>query len=184
MSFEADLIRFLQTNASNGWITFFQVVTMLGSYLGFLIAFVIIFFKNKSLGIAFALTFAFGCVANFALKLLIARKRPFDEYSFIQNLGGEDGFSMPSGHSVCAGMFATFLIYLLFSQTKNTSTRVWGTICLSLFPVLIGFSRIILGVHYLSDVIVGIILGIIFAILGIWLYNRVIKNKVKVRMDK
>ncbi|MBQ8444530.1 MAG: phosphatase PAP2 family protein [Clostridia bacterium] len=171
MEFEADIIRFLQTNASAGWINFFQIVTMLGSYLGFIISFIIIFVKNKRLGVVFALTFAVGSVGNYLLKHIIQRDRPFVTYEDIHNYGNEDGYGMPSGHSVCAGLFATFLIYLLFTQTQNKWTRLAGAVCLSLFPFLIAFSRMVLGVHYLSDTIIGIIIGIIVAILGICVYN-------------
>ena len=179
MEFEADIIKFLQANAGSGWITFFQIITMFGSYLGFLIAFIIIFIRNRKLSYWLAITFAVGSVINFALKMIIARPRPFDTYSFISNLDGEDGFSMPSGHSLCSGMFATFLIYHLWQHKKDILTRTLGTICLSFFSMLIGFSRMILGVHYLTDVIVGIIVGIMFAIVAIWVYNRVEKSNTK-----
>jgi len=171
MKFEADIIRFLQANASVGWINFFQFVTMLGSYLGFFIVFIIIFIKNKRLSFFFAVSFAVACVGNLILKQLIQKDRPFITYVDIHNYGNEDGFSMPSGHSVCAGLFATFLIYHLFSQTKDRWTRGLGATCFGLFPILIAFSRMILGVHYLSDVILGIIIGIIVAIIGIYVYN-------------
>ena len=179
MEFEADIIKFLQANAGNGWITVFQIITMFGSYLGFLIAFVVIFVKNRNLSYVFAITFALASLINAGLKLIIARPRPFEAYSFISNLDGADGFSMPSGHSLCAGLFASFLTYHLWTQRKDKLTRTLGTICLSLFPVVIGFSRMILGVHYLTDVIVGIILGIMFAIVSIWVYNMVVKSKTK-----
>ena len=184
MEFEANLIRFLQTNASVGWIYFFQIVTMLGSYLGFFITFIIIFIKNRGLGVSFAIAFAVACVGNLLLKRLIMRDRPFVAYSDIHNYGNEDGYSLPSCHSVCAGLFATYLIYHLFCQCKDRKTRILGTICLSLFPCLIGFSRMVLGVHYLTDVLVGIILGIIVAIFSIYMYN-ICRQKLKeVRREK
>ena len=179
MKFEADLIRFLQANAGSGWITIFQIITMLGSYLGFLIAFVIIFVRNRNLSYCLALTFVAGALVNFVLKMIIARERPFETYSFISNLDSADGFSMPSGHSLCGGMFATFLTYHLWREKKDALTRTLGTICMALFPAIIGFSRMILGVHYLTDVVVGIIIGIMFAIAAIWVYNRVEKRKTK-----
>ena len=179
MEFEADIIKFLQINAGSGWITVFQIITMFGSYLGFLLAFIIIMIKNQKLSYAFAITFAVASLLNAGLKLIIARPRPYETYSFISNFDDAGGFSMPSGHSLSAGLFATFLVYHLWTQKKDTLTRTLGTICLSLFPVVIGFSRMILGVHYLTDVIAGIFIGIMFAIVAIWVYNRVIKRKTK-----
>ena len=176
MEFEGNIIKFLQAGATTGWITFFQIITLFGSLLGFFIVFFIIFIKNKKLALAFAITFAVASIANHFLKQIIARERPFATFDFIYNYGNEDGFSMPSGHSMCAGLFATFLVYHIFCSTKNVWTRVLGTISLSLFPCLIALSRMMLGVHYLSDTIVGIFVGIIFAIIGIVLYNVAIKK--------
>ena len=171
MKFEADIINFLQTNISTSWITFFQIITMFGSYLGFFISFIIIFVKNKKLSLFFAVTFVLGSLINQFLKFMISRDRPFVTYDYIENYGKEDGSSFPSGHSVCGGMFASFLCYHLFCQCKDRWTRGLGCSAFALMAGLIAFSRMVLGVHYISDVIVGIILGILFAILGIWLYN-------------
>jgi len=182
MKFEYDIIKFLQTNATPNWISFFQVVTMLGSYLGFLIVFIIVFIKNKKLSLAFAMTFAVGAVLNHFLKAIIARARPFNAYAGIMNYGNEDGYSFPSGHSLCAGIFATFLIYTLFKSTKDKWTLAWGTMAISLLAILIAFSRVVLGVHYPTDTIIGLILGILFAILGILIYNIIVK-KIKKRKN-
>ncbi len=173
---EADIIRFLQSNASTGWITLFQIITYLGSFLGLFVTFVIIFAKNKKLSLALIVTFAISAVVNHFLKAIIGRTRPFDAYTDIANYGGEDGFSMPSGHSVCAGLFATFLVYNLFQTTKNRWTRIFGTTAYASIMLLVGFSRMVLGVHYISDVAVGITLGIMFAIVGIMLYNVIVKK--------
>lgn len=179
MGFEYDIIRFLQTNATTGWITFFQAVTMLGSYLGFLITFIIVFAKNKKLSLVLAITFAVGSVINHFLKAIVGRARPFDTYSDIINYGNEDGLSFPSGHSLCAGMFATFLFYTLLKSTKNKWTITLGVVSLTLLTLLIAMSRMVLGVHYLTDTIMGIFLGILFAFMGILLYNGIVKNTNK-----
>ncbi len=176
MEFESDIIRFLQTNASTGWITFFQIVTLLGSYLGLFVTFIIVFVRDKKLSVALLATFAIASVINHFLKALIGRARPFDTYEDIANYGGEDGLSMPSGHSVCAGIFATFLVYNLFKTSKDALTRTLGTTAYGSIMVLIAFSRMVLGVHYLTDIIVGMILGITFAIVGIIVYNVCMKK--------
>lgn len=177
MGFEYDLIRFLQANATTGWLSFFQLVTMLGSYLGLVITFAIVFAKNKKLSLYLVITFVVGSVINHFLKAIIARERPFDTYADIFNYGNEDGFSMPSGHSLCAGIFATFLIYTLFISSKNRWTRALGSITILLFALLIMLSRMVLGVHYLTDTILGIIVGILFAFLAILIYTYMVKKK-------
>ncbi len=171
MTFEENIIKFLQTNASVGWISLFQIITLFGSYLGFIIIFCILFFKERKLSYAFAITFVIASVINQILKLIIARDRPFVNNYEIINYGGEDGYSMPSGHSVCGGLFATFMIYSLIKQSKYKLTKILGTIFWVIFPFLIAFSRMVLGVHYLSDTLVGIVIGVISAIIGIVIYN-------------
>lgn len=176
MEFEYDIIRFFQSNATTGWIAFFQTASMLGSYLGFLITFIIVFIKNKKLGLAVALTFAIGSIINYSLKLLIRRPRPFDTYSDILNLGNEDGFSMPSGHSLCSGMFATFLIYTLLTYSKDRWTKGLGCVAIGLLPMLVALSRMVLGVHYFTDTLLGITLGVLFAFFAIMLYYYLVKR--------
>lgn len=176
MKFESDIIRFLQTNATAGWINFFQAITLLGSFLGLIITLIILLKQNRHLCIPLLITFAVASVINHVLKAIIARSRPFDVYGDIINYAGEDGYSMPSGHSLCAGIFGTYLVYSLFKINKDKLTRILGTIFYSLMTVLIMFSRMVLGVHYISDVIAGAILGIMFAFISIIVYNVVIKK--------
>ena len=177
MKFESDIIRFLQTNATTGWISFFQIVTLFGSFLGLAIVSVVIFVKNKKLCIALLITFTVASIINHFLKAIIGRIRPFDAYTDIINYGNEDGYSMPSGHSLCAGIYATFLVYTLFKYNKNTWTRILGTLAYGSLTFLIVFSRMVLGVHYISDIIAGLSLGIIFAIFAIIVYNVVMKKR-------
>ncbi len=93
------------------------------------------------------------------LKALFARPRPF----FEQPLLLEPYYSFPSGHAMEAvvlyGMLAYFAVLALRSWRARAAV-VFGT---SLLVLLIGFSRMYLGVHYLSDVVAG------FAAGGVWL---------------
>ena len=174
---EANIIRFLQTNASIGWISFFQFVTLFGSYLGLIIFFAIIFFRDKKLSVVFVVTFVVASVFNQLLKQIIMRDRPFVTYPDIENYGGADGYSMPSGHSVCGGLYATFLFYTILKTSRRKSTKVLCGIFCTLFPLLTAYSRMVLGVHYLSDTLVGIAVGVIFALLAIFLYKFYLKRR-------
>ncbi|MDQ3965469.1 MAG: phosphatase PAP2 family protein [Actinomycetota bacterium] len=93
------------------------------------------------------------------LKALFARPRPY----FEQPLLLEPYYSFPSGHAMEAvvlyGMLAYFAMLALRSWRARAAV-VFGT---SLLVLLIGFSRMYLGVHYLSDVVAG------FAAGGVWL---------------
>lgn len=98
----------------------------------------------------------------FTGKKIFKINRP-DEFAYY----AENSFSFPSGHSTIAVAFYGFLVYLLLRYQKKSSTRNL-TFYSGLFLVLtIGFSRIYLCVHYLSDVLGGYLLGLSWLILAI-----------------
>jgi undecaprenyl-diphosphatase len=93
------------------------------------------------------------------LKALFARPRPY----FEQPLLLETYYSFPSGHAMEAVVLYGMLAYFAVLALRTWQTRaavVFGT---SLLILLIGFSRMYLGVHHLSDVVAG------FAAGGVWL---------------
>ncbi len=176
MKFEADIIEFFQNNTSIGFIKLFQFLTLLGGLLGALIVFFILFFKKRSLSYAFLITFIIASIFNKVLKAIIMRDRPFEVYDYIENYGNEGGYSMPSGHSLSAAIFASFIFYLIIISSRQKSTKILGGISCFLFVVLIALSRMVLGVHFLTDTLAGIIVGILFAIIGIIIYNYIIRK--------
>ena len=107
---------------------------------------------------------------NLILKILIQRPRP---NGF--NIINETGYSFPSGHSMVSTAFYGLLIYLSYKNIKNKILR--RSICIILFflIVLIGISRIYLGVHYASDVIGGFFLSIAYLIVFIEIVPKFLK---------
>ena len=102
-------------------------------------------------------------IASTVIKYLVHRARPSEYY----NAYTETGYSFPSEHTSLATALAVFLVYLVFRLTKKTSARTIAT-CLGLIlAASVGFSRLYLGVHYLSDVVAGLLLGTLIAGLGI-----------------
>lgn len=178
MEFEYNIIRFLQSNVTTGWLSFFQGVTMLGSFLGFFITLIILILKNKKLSFALIAAFAIGSLINHILKSIIGRARPFDTYSDIVNYGNESGYSMPSGHSLCVGIFATFLIFTLLTKSSDRWTKILGSTAVILVSLLVPLSRMVLGVHYFTDTLLGLVLGILFACAAIYI-NHLILKKIK-----
>lgn len=65
-----------------------------------------------------------------------------------------------------------FLLYLVYKYSKNRRLKILLISILGIIPILIGMSRIYLGVHYTSDVIGGFLVSISYLIL----YTRVIKK--------
>ena len=101
------------------------------------------------------------------LKNVFERSRPAGEALTIAS-----GFSLPSGHAMVSMAFYGFLAALLLRQ-KNSSRARWGAALLFIWVFLIGFSRIYLNVHYLSDVLAGFIFGFICMILSLAGMDRV-----------
>ncbi|MBX3082656.1 MAG: phosphatase PAP2 family protein [Anaerolineae bacterium] len=115
--------------------------------------------KNERLNLA-ALVFALigGLILNSTLKLLFARDRPV----FIDPLVIEQNFSFPSGHAMLSLIGYGFLTYFLLKGLRNQIARILLSVAMILLVILIGTSRVTLGVHYLSDVIAGFAAGTVW----------------------
>ncbi|EDL66088.1 hypothetical protein BSG1_02010 [Bacillus sp. SG-1] len=75
----------------------------------------------------------------------------------------QDGYSFPSGHSMGSFIFYGAMAFALFRLYDHTWSRVIGAAALMVLVLLIGLSRVYLGVHYPSDILGGFLAG------GVWL---------------
>lgn len=154
---------------------FFLYITLLGKWqvvLIFVIAALgILWWRRKSVYIA-PLLFTIAGSETFVwlLKNIFQRARPTTA------VYPEHSFSFPSGHAAIALAFYGFLTYILVRQTKHWAARVTLFLAGIIIILLIGFSRLYLGVHYLSDVWGGYLIGALWLIVGIsistWLYPK------------
>ena len=163
--FELDIsiFKFISENLTSDFMTKIAIfITNFGSAI-FLILLSLVFLiivKNKKIGVFVALNLEIEAWLNTLLKNIIERPRPFGINKIIEN-----GFSFPSGHSMAAMAFYGFLIFLIFRYIKNKKLKWSLSILLSFLIVLIGLSRIYLGVHYLSDVIGAFLFSISYLII-------------------
>jgi membrane-associated phospholipid phosphatase len=83
----------------------------------------------------------------------------------------EFSFSFPSGHATVAMAFYGFLFYLLWMYLSSLKWRSFVLLLAFLFILGMGFSRIYLGVHYLSDVLGGFAIGFVWLIFSMALLS-------------
>ncbi|WP_439880539.1 phosphatase PAP2 family protein [Pontibacter sp. MBLB2868] len=111
-------------------------------------------------------------------KTFISRARPSDvAYYQVEH------FSFPSGHATTAlalyGLLAYFL-YRHYNKNAYQNLTIWLSVILIF---LVGFSRIYLGVHYLSDVLAGYLLGLLWLLVGVSLVEVMMYRKNKMPFD-
>ena len=125
--------------------------------------------KNKKIPISISKNLIIVFIISQLFKIIIKRPRPINI-----NLVEASGFSYPSGHSMVSMAYFGLIAYLIYKNLNNKLAKIILIISLLITIILIGFSRIYLGVHYLSDVIAGFLLAIAYLIVYIKIDN---KNK-------
>ena len=114
--------------------------------------------KWKREAILFALTMIGAGLLNITLKLAFKRPRPVPFF----NLSPPESYSFPSGHSLTSAVFFGALAAILTARIKSRRVKaaIW-IVSIGMF-LLIGLSRIYLGVHYTTDVIAGFAAALIW----------------------
>ncbi len=103
-------------------------------------------------------------------KIVINRPRPSVDLVTIQI--SETGKSFPSGHAFFAMIVLGMLVYLAIKHQVKHNRKVLILLSSSLLILWIGISRIYLGVHWMSDVVGGYLIGFLFLVVLIHLYHR------------
>ena len=104
---------------------------------------------------------AISVFLNLGLKDVFMRVRPTE----VTQLVLETSFSFPSGHTMAAMCFYGFVIYLLWRSKRLVRFKRPLAVMLGMLIVLIGFSRVYLGIHYASDVLAGYAIGAAYLII-------------------
>ena len=106
----------------------------------------------------FAITMIGAGLLNVTLKLAFQRPRPVPFF----NLTAPETYSFPSGHALTSACFFGALAAIVTARVKSRRVRAIVWIVCTLMFVLIGFSRIYLGVHHTTDVIAGFAAALIW----------------------
>ncbi|MBO5711734.1 MAG: phosphatase PAP2 family protein [Acholeplasmatales bacterium] len=128
-------------------------------------------------------TMAAQWVSNIVLKLLIDRPRPIEELRWSEH----SSTSFPSGHSETAGALFTCIIFLLFKSKLPKWAKIVGYVISPILILTVMATRIVLGVHYLTDTIAGASFGVAIAVACMYLYELmedVIFPKVKAKIQE
>jgi hypothetical protein len=99
-----------------------------------------------------------GMLLNEWVKVLVHRQRPFVEGPFVD----WSGYSFASGHTIGATLLYGQLLLFILPALKARHWRRLTVFSAVLLVALVGFSRIALGAHFLTDVLAGIVFGIIW----------------------
>lgn len=149
------------------WLTQVMIlITNLGAEYMIAIAIIIVIFfvwkKHKREALTFTIILIMGAIINLSLKQLIHRPRPV-----IAPLIVESSSSFPSGHAMNAAVFYLSVSFYFYHFTRKKKLSSAVTVVSIILILLIGFSRIYLGVHYPSDVVAGYVVGTWWLVLAI-----------------
>ncbi len=155
---DLNIVKSLQMlrNPVTDWVVY--MLTQLGDQYAFIILAVILYWVyDKKYAHKFAFTYMISALFNTAIKEMIKRPRPYVAYPNDVSTEAKwltDGYSFPSGHAQAAGVLG----YTAYDLSKRFRMRwIWwvGIFILVMVPL----SRIYLGQHYLTDVVVGVLLS-------------------------
>ena len=118
---------------------------------------------GRRCGIALTGAALLSNLASNALKFAFDRARP----DIIEHLDHVNSASYPSGHATSAAV-----VYLLLAWLAPPRWRAFAWTLAAAMILLNGFSRIMLGVHWASDIVGGTMLGAAFALFGTWAVAR------------
>lgn len=153
---------------------FMTIITMMCNTEFIIVAtlLLVLLIKNKKIGGMIASNVVLCSVINTIIKHIFLRPRPVGI-----KLIEQGGYSFPSGHSMMAVAFYGLLIYIIWNTKWRNVWKIFTTTLLVILILLIGISRIYVGVHFASDVIAGLSISLSYLIIFIELiYKRVIKK--------
>lgn len=173
MLWEINLIQSLEHFRNpmlNYWMLF---ITNLGStffiiFISALVSVAFIFFKKYRYLLIFISAILGEEAITYLIKHLVKRIRP----EILAHLTQASGFSFPSGHSFASATLYSLLAYFLTKEIKNKKIKMFIWILALLFISLIGFSRIYLGVHWITDVLGGFMMAFIWIELVIFIFKK------------
>ncbi len=169
MSLDGDILLWIQENIRKEFLSpAVERITHLGDAGWFwiaLLAFMLFFSKCRKTAATGLLAVLIGfLITNLWLKNMVARVRPYEIVEGLQLIGNRAvDFSFPSGHSTCS-VAASTVLFCRFPKWIGAPALV--------LALLICFSRLYIGIHYPTDVMAGMLIGMASAFLAM----RIMRN--------
>ena len=146
---------------TNSGVGLFNLLTKLGSsFFVLFLSLVLSYFlwtlplSGTSYLRVFWFTFLSSAATGYFFKYFIGRDRPLGAELY------ESSYSFPSGHALTSLFFYGFISFIIFRFSKLSGNKKYAIIfCFMSLILLIGASRLYLGVHYISDVVGGYLIG-------------------------
>lgn len=155
----------LENHLDRDRVPFARVLTQFGSTAVLATAVVLavsyLAFRGRRRSATFVLaTCVLGALVNNTLKVMVGRSRPQFDDAVAHALGK----SFPSGHAMNSAIVYGTLFVVMWWPLRTWRRRATASVLLSGLVVAIAGSRVVLTVHYVSDVVAGVVLGIAFVI--------------------
>jgi membrane-associated phospholipid phosphatase len=174
--FDNKVFSFFSSLSSPGLIRVMIFFTFFGSSAFILPAYILLIFcfivqKKFRYGLDIAIIAVSSTVLMLALKEITHRHRPA-----LPLIQGITNYSFPSGHALSAFIFCGILIYIIRHSLLIPLYKWLCAVLLVCFAITIGISRIVLRVHFPTDVIASFCLGILWAFLSLWVMRMISKK--------
>lgn len=137
-----------------------RIPTILG--LSAIAALLLVIQRQYAYTVGLLVSIAVSGIGVFLGKGLIERARPDKFYQAYEELW----YSFPSAHAALAGAFYGFLMYVAWHSIPSSRLRTLARVVFITIIITVAFSRLYLGVHFLSDVVAGLVLGVLSAWVG------------------
>ena len=132
-----------------------------GEWIGAVLFFVVLYFVWKKWWpslVTLIVAVPGGMLLNEWVKVVVHRQRPFVDGPFVD----WSGYSFASGHTIGATLLYGQLLLFILPALKARHWRLLSIFSAVLLVALVGFSRIALGAHFLTDVLAAIVFGILW----------------------
>lgn len=179
-TFDKNITRFIVDHRGSKygfiyWVS--RILTELGNYFVFIALFIGFGFYFKwDYRLWYLLIIGIiGISLNYGIKLIVDRERPLEAYRWMK----ETSASFPSSHSAISTVVYLNLFLVSKRTIKNDILRRIIMILCIVIMIIVPITRIVLAVHYFTDILGGVVVGLFVTILGeiLYLHNKTVTDE-------